>query len=159
MIVDAPAKLNLFLRVLAREAGGFHQIETLFCALELADELEIERSTLGIEIDTTFDIPTHENIVYRAATAFFRQSGLDGGARSDAPVNHRPGRVIGSARIREVRVCDGGIDGFRRCDEDDVSHGKRLERQHARAAPPCECERRSAEKERDVAPERCCDLD
>jgi 4-diphosphocytidyl-2-C-methyl-D-erythritol kinase len=81
MIVDAPAKLNLFLRVLAREAGGFHQIETLFCALELADELEIERSTLGIEIDTTFDIPTHENIVYRAATAFFRQSGLDGGAR------------------------------------------------------------------------------
>jgi 4-diphosphocytidyl-2-C-methyl-D-erythritol kinase len=37
----APAKLNLSLRVLAREESGYHQIETTFCALELADEVEV----------------------------------------------------------------------------------------------------------------------
>jgi len=39
----APAKVNLFLRVLAREASGYHGIETLFCLLDLADELSAER--------------------------------------------------------------------------------------------------------------------
>jgi len=37
----AHAKLNLVLRVLAREASGFHGIETLFQALELADVVDV----------------------------------------------------------------------------------------------------------------------
>jgi 4-diphosphocytidyl-2-C-methyl-D-erythritol kinase len=37
------AKVNLFLRVLAREDDGFHGIETLFCRIGLADELIAER--------------------------------------------------------------------------------------------------------------------
>ncbi|HSL70803.1 MAG TPA: hypothetical protein VK864_11215, partial [Longimicrobiales bacterium] len=37
----ARAKVNLRLRVLAREASGYHQIETLFCALDHADDIEI----------------------------------------------------------------------------------------------------------------------
>ena len=41
--VAAHAKLNLFLRVLAREADGFHGIETLFCRISLADELTVGR--------------------------------------------------------------------------------------------------------------------
>ena len=45
----SPAKVNLFLRVLAREADGFHGIETLFCRLGLADDLTAEqRSDLEI---------------------------------------------------------------------------------------------------------------
>jgi 4-diphosphocytidyl-2C-methyl-D-erythritol kinase len=40
---SAPAKINLFLRVLAREDNGYHGIETLFCRLALADELVAER--------------------------------------------------------------------------------------------------------------------
>ncbi|HSB52869.1 MAG TPA: 4-(cytidine 5'-diphospho)-2-C-methyl-D-erythritol kinase [Gemmatimonadales bacterium] len=39
----APAKLNLFLRVLAREDDGYHGIESLFCLIDLADELKAER--------------------------------------------------------------------------------------------------------------------
>jgi len=38
----AQAKLNLFLRVLAREASGYHQIETLFCRLELGGLAPVE---------------------------------------------------------------------------------------------------------------------
>ena len=41
--VAAHAKVNLFLRVLAREADGFHGIETLFSLLDLHDLLTVER--------------------------------------------------------------------------------------------------------------------
>jgi 4-diphosphocytidyl-2-C-methyl-D-erythritol kinase len=37
----APAKVNLFLRIVAREAGGYHQLETLFQALELEDRVSV----------------------------------------------------------------------------------------------------------------------
>ena len=44
--VTAQAKVNLFLRVLAREASGFHQLETLFCRLALGDDVVV-RPTRG----------------------------------------------------------------------------------------------------------------
>ncbi|TVP58880.1 MAG: hypothetical protein EA351_02955 [Gemmatimonadales bacterium] len=39
---SAPAKTNLFLHVLEREASGYHSIESLFQALELSDSLTLE---------------------------------------------------------------------------------------------------------------------
>lgn len=71
----AHAKLNLFLRVLAREATGYHQIETLFCRLELADTLEIRTAeTAGIELSVENGErgDPRENLVHRAATLFYR---------------------------------------------------------------------------------------
>lgn len=37
----APAKLNLFLHVLGRRADGYHEIQTVFQLIDLADSLEI----------------------------------------------------------------------------------------------------------------------
>ena len=69
--VLAPAKVNLFLRVLARESDGYHGIETLFCLLDLADELEVTRAeTPGVTIDVEGDVdtgPPGENLAVRAA--------------------------------------------------------------------------------------------
>ena len=46
--IAAHAKLNLLLRILAREApSGYHQIETAFALLELADELVVTRTADG----------------------------------------------------------------------------------------------------------------
>lgn len=84
MRVTAPAKVNLRLRVLAREESGYHQIETVFCALELADALEVRlhlagadagevalRVTGNPEVD-----PGPSNLVYRAARAFLGRARL-----------------------------------------------------------------------------------
>src|SRR5205814_7608971 len=46
--IQAQAKLNLYLRILTREASGYHSIETIFHRVELADEvvLRVEEDEL-----------------------------------------------------------------------------------------------------------------
>ena len=75
--VSAQAKLNLGLRILARERGGYHSIETLFARIALADTVTIrprddERSVVvhGVEIG-----PQEQNLAYRAAVAYFDATG------------------------------------------------------------------------------------
>ncbi len=67
--VAAHAKVNLFLRILARETSGFHQIETAFALLELADELVVRRTDSGVTLDVNGpDLgPSDENLAVRAA--------------------------------------------------------------------------------------------
>src|SRR5215218_7734014 len=68
----AHAKLNLFLRVLARGDDGYHGIETVFCLLTLADRLRAERREAG---GVTIDVagaaagvgPPEQNLAVRAA--------------------------------------------------------------------------------------------
>ena len=80
--LSARAKINLRLNVLAREASGFHQIETLFCALDLADDIEIGLGggALKLEVDSPDGIAVPagaENLVYRAADQFFEAAKLE----------------------------------------------------------------------------------
>ncbi len=45
MTIDAPAKLNLALRILGKREDGFHELETLMVPLPgLADRLQVEPS-------------------------------------------------------------------------------------------------------------------
>ena len=39
--VEAPAKVNLRLCILSREASGYHSLETVFCALTLTDRIVV----------------------------------------------------------------------------------------------------------------------
>ena len=75
--VFAHAKINLFLRILAREASGYHQIETAFALLELADELVVHRTESGITLDVDGPNlgPTDENLAVRAARAVLDATG------------------------------------------------------------------------------------
>lgn len=87
----APAKLNLSLRVLAREASGYHQIETLFCALELADEIGISRAHSGVTLEVAAPAdtpgpppdlgPLEQNLAFRAASLFIAARPFDHGIR------------------------------------------------------------------------------
>ena len=76
--IPCHAKVNLFLRVLAREADGYHGIETLFCLLNLADDLRVDRRDgLDITLDTggTDLGPKRDNLAVRAAAAVMEATG------------------------------------------------------------------------------------
>ena len=75
--VAAHAKINLFLRIHARESSGFHQIETAFALLELADELVVRRTASGIALQVNGpDLgPVQENLAVRAARAVLDATG------------------------------------------------------------------------------------
>ena len=79
----AHAKLNLFLRILAREQGGYHQIETAFALLELADELIVTRTTAGVELVVEGpDLgPADDNLAVRGARAVLAATGDRFGVR------------------------------------------------------------------------------
>jgi 4-diphosphocytidyl-2-C-methyl-D-erythritol kinase len=78
----AQAKVNLFLHVLAREASGYHQLETLFCRLELGDDVVVRTNVRGRSLDCTGAAmpagglgPTDRNLAWRAALAFAAETG------------------------------------------------------------------------------------
>jgi 4-diphosphocytidyl-2-C-methyl-D-erythritol kinase len=69
--VAAQAKVNLFLRVLAREASGYHQLETLFCRLVLADDVVVRvRSGWTLDCRGADTGPAEANLAYRAAKLY-----------------------------------------------------------------------------------------
>lgn len=74
----APAKVNLFLRVLARSEDGYHGIETLLCLISLADSLSAERRDgRGVTIDVQgadLGAPA-ENLAVRAAERVLEATG------------------------------------------------------------------------------------
>ena len=82
--IAAHAKLNLFLRILSREApSGYHQIETAFVLLELADELVVTRTPadVALAVDGPPSVlapdlgPPEENLAVRAAHAVLEATG------------------------------------------------------------------------------------
>ena len=75
--VEAQAKVNLLLRVLAREESGYHQLETLFARIELADSVRVTTTGRGRSLDVTgMDVgPVEENLAWRAAVAFTEAAG------------------------------------------------------------------------------------
>lgn len=79
MVFQAPAKINLSLRILGRRSDGFHEVETIMAPLSLADTLDIEVGK-GDGIDFTcsdVSLPLDgTNLVCRAAHAFARHTGL-----------------------------------------------------------------------------------
>lgn len=81
--VAAQAKVNLFLHVLAREDSGYHQIETLFCRLALADDVVVRIPDTGAQrtIDCAGDDmgPPDQNLAFRAAALYADNRGWPGG--------------------------------------------------------------------------------
>ena len=42
LVIQAPAKLNLFFEVLAKRSDGYHEIESLMCPIDLYDTLHFQ---------------------------------------------------------------------------------------------------------------------
>ena len=111
------AKINLLLRVLAREADGYHGLETLFCLVSLADLLTVERREgkgASIEVTGLDAGAPEENLALRAARAVLEatghrfsvhltlekripmRAGLGGGSSDAASALHAVNRLAGN---------------------------------------------------------------
>ena len=83
--VAAQAKVNLRLRILAREASGYHQLETLFLRLALADDLLVRITDGARSLDVTGEIdprqlgPVERNLAWRASTEYAEATGWQAG--------------------------------------------------------------------------------
>jgi 4-diphosphocytidyl-2-C-methyl-D-erythritol kinase len=134
--IAAHAKINLFLRILARESGGYHQIETAFALLELADDLVVERTERGVTIavhGADLGDPA-DNLAVRAARAVLEATGPRfgvaltltkripvraglGGGSSDAAaalhaVNHLAGNAVPRAEVLQLAARLGADVAF-----------------------------------------------
>jgi len=84
----APAKVNLFLRVLGRRPDGYHDIETVFHGITLADDLTVAATLSGsvtVEMSHPQGLPAgvptpEDNLAFVAARALAARSGMDVGA-------------------------------------------------------------------------------
>ena len=108
LVVEAPAKLNLFLEILGKREDGYHELETLMVVVDLFDTLifteensnaiRLRCSQAGIRLplpapsgiartssDAAEDaIPTGpENLVYKAAQLLREHAGVEVGVRID----------------------------------------------------------------------------
>jgi len=92
LMVDARAKVNLFLRVLGRRPDGYHELETLMVPITLADRLELHAHagsgdfrTLSFSLVVRGEqhlingVPSDEsNLVARAAAGLAEAAGVRG---------------------------------------------------------------------------------
>src|SRR4051812_39517075 len=97
MQVLAPAKINLSLRILSRRPDGFHELETFISRISLYDELEIETqsSRLSFSCDDPLIPPGDDNLVMRAANAFFSATGVTDGVSIKLRKGIPPGAGLG----------------------------------------------------------------
>ncbi len=76
--IEAFAKLNLFLRVLAKEVDGYHGLETLFCLIDLADRLQVDRRDgkgVTLHVQGAELGPPETNLAVRAAAMVLAATG------------------------------------------------------------------------------------
>jgi 4-diphosphocytidyl-2-C-methyl-D-erythritol kinase len=82
--LPAPAKLNLFLRVVGRRLDGLHELRTAFVAIDLADTLDFELLE-DDRIERRGDLvgPVEQDLALRAARLLQQEARCGQGARID----------------------------------------------------------------------------
>jgi 4-diphosphocytidyl-2-C-methyl-D-erythritol kinase len=109
--IEAPAKLNLHLKVGGRRPDGFHDIESLFVALAFGDTLHFETMPSETPLEIRMDwqsgglreepptgplaIPPEKNIISRAVSLFRSRTGFNQGLKVTVEKRIPPGGGLG----------------------------------------------------------------
>jgi 4-diphosphocytidyl-2-C-methyl-D-erythritol kinase len=73
LVIKAPAKINLFLRIIGRRPDGYHNLHSLMCPVGLYDTLTLSTNRAAISVACTHpQVPEDStNLVAQAAMHFF----------------------------------------------------------------------------------------
>jgi len=81
--VSAPVKVNLHLAVKDKRPDGFHNLESVFLAVDFGDTLHFQPNLENITEITVhginFDIPMEKNIIFKAISLFKEKTGINQG--------------------------------------------------------------------------------
>jgi 4-diphosphocytidyl-2-C-methyl-D-erythritol kinase len=96
----SPAKVNLHLAVLEKRPDGFHNIESIFLAVNFGDTLHFElcegENTAEIAMEgLSVHIPVEKNIIFKALSLFREKTGFAQGLRIRAEKRIPPGGGLG----------------------------------------------------------------
>ena len=72
LLLRAPAKINVFLHVTGQRMDGYHDLQSVFRAINLFDEIQMRTRVKDhdIKLECNEDLgPIDQNLVYRAARA------------------------------------------------------------------------------------------
>lgn len=77
------AKINLSLDVLGTLDNGYHEVKMVMQTVSLFDNVELTKTDSGISMECSARfLPTNsDNLAYRAAEAFFAETGIKGGVK------------------------------------------------------------------------------
>jgi 4-diphosphocytidyl-2-C-methyl-D-erythritol kinase len=121
-VIDAPGKINLHLRVRGKRPDGYHDLESIFLALQFGDTL---RFSLGdepgaVQIRGLEEVAAEENIICRALALFREVTGFDRGLRVELEKRIPLGGGLGggssdgAAALRALNELSGaGFSGAR----------------------------------------------
>jgi len=108
-VVLAPAKVNLFLEVGRRRDDGFHELDTLFQAIDMWDRVELERVGAGVTLRVRGpDLgPVEDNLAVRAARLYLADVGGGGGVEIDLTKRVPAGAGLGGGSSDAAAVLRG----------------------------------------------------
>jgi len=67
IILQSPAKVNLYLRIVGRRPDGYHKLDTLFHRLSLADTLTLTKKDSDFSFSSNAKLPAREgNLLFKA---------------------------------------------------------------------------------------------
>jgi len=112
LALNAHAKINLCLRVYGRRADGFHNIDSIFVPVDLADRVELtlrEGGEVGLTCSGPFDdVPAdHANLAWRAAASFIERAGVSFGVDIRLSKKIPPGGGLGGGSSDAAAVLRG----------------------------------------------------
>jgi len=112
----APAKLNLFLRIVGRRADGYHELQTVFRLLDWGDEIRLRRRADG-QVRRVGDLPgvpaEHDLVVRAARLLQARGAGLGVDVAVDKRIPMGGGLGGGSSDAATVLVALNHLWGLR----------------------------------------------
>ncbi len=96
MKVLAPAKINIYLRVLGKRPDNYHELSTIMVPISLADEIALEKTGSGITLSAPGSgCSAEQNLAFRAAKLFFETTGISGGVSMEIVKNIPVGAGLG----------------------------------------------------------------
>lgn len=92
----SPAKINLGLRIIQKRTDGYHDLDSIFVAIDLCDEIQLSPAD-HVEVTCTPAVTAtpHENLVYTAALRLKESTGTVRGAKIAVTKRIPPGAGLG----------------------------------------------------------------